>query len=364
MTVYEGSNGRGQRVLTGAFIATALAVYGAVTRRQQRGRLDKLAHDPARAPRDAHGRDAAEPSAIPARGWWDILKRVWQQMGEDNVSNLAAAVAFWGLLSLVPAMTALVSLYGLVSDPHAVQQQVAATAGVLPDQARTLMSAQLNALTQNPSKLGIGLVISVAFAIWTARSGTGMMMTALNTAYDEKEKRNFIWFNIHALALTAGMVVFGIAAIAFVAILPAVLQFLQLPTSWKIVLQVVRWIVLACLVVLAMAILYRYAPSREKPRWQWVSWGAAFAAVFWLLGSAAFSYYVANFGGYDKTYGSLAAVVIVLLWFYLTAYVILIGAEINAEMEHQTARDTTTRPERPLGARGARMADTVAQPTN
>jgi membrane protein len=363
VTAYDESNG-GQRVLTGAFIATALAVYGAVTRRQQRDRLETLAHDPSHAPRDARGRDAAEPSAIPARGWWDIAKRVWQQMGADNVSNLAAAVAFWGLLSLVPAMTALVSLFGLVADPHTVQQQLAATAGVLPEEATKMISDQLTALTQNPTKLGVGLVVSVGLALWTARSGTGMMMTALNVAYDEEEKRNFIWFNIHALALTAGMVLFGIAAIAFVAVLPAVLQFLQLPTSWKLVLQVIRWTVLACLVVLAVAILYRYGPSREKPRWQWVSWGAAFAAVFWLLGSAAFSYYVANFGGYDKTYGSLAAVVIVLLWFYLTGYVILVGAEINAEMEHQTARDTTTRPERPLGARGARMADTVAQPTS
>ena len=364
MALYEESGRGGQRVLTGAVIATALTLYGALTRRHERDRLHELAHGSAGQSRDAHGRDAAEPSAIPARGWWEIAKRVWQQMGEDNVSNLAAAVAFWALLSLVPALTALVSLYGLVFDPHAVQQQLAATSGVLPEEATKLISDQLNTLLRNPSKLSTGLVISVVFALWTARSGTGMMMTALNITYDEEEKRNIIWFNIHALALTAGLVVFGIAAIAFVAILPAVLQFLPLPPGLQIIVQAIRWTVLACLVVLALAILYRYAPSREKPRWQWVSWGAAFAAVVWLLGSAVFSYYVANFGGYDKTYGSLAAVVIALLWFYLTAYAILVGAEINAEMEHQTARDTTTRPERPLGARGARMADSVARRTS
>jgi membrane protein len=261
-------------------------------------------------------------------------------------------------------LSAIVSLFGLAADPHTVQQQLAHTAGILPQDATNLISEQLNTMAANPSKLGLGLVISVGIALWTARSGTGMIMTALNIAYDEKETRNFIWFNIHAFALTAGLVLFGIVSIAFVAVLPAVMSFLDLPASWSIVIQVVRWAALAVLVVLALAILYRFGPSRAKPRWQWVSWGALVAAVLWLAASAAFSYYVSNFGGYNKTYGSLAAVVIVLLWFYITAYVILIGAELNAEMEHQTARDTTTRPERPLGARGARMADTVAQPTS
>jgi membrane protein len=349
-------------MLTGALIATGLALYGAVTRRHERRRIEALAHDPTCVPRDHLGRDASRPSEIPARGWWEIAKRVWEQIGEDNISTLSAGVAFWGLLSLFPALSALVSLFGLVADPHTVQQQLAATAGVLPEQATKLISDELNTLAANPSKLGISLVISVGFALWTARSGTGMIMTALNVAYDEKETRNFIWFNVQAFALTAGMVLFGLVSIAFVAVLPAVLSFLDLPTGLSIVVQVIRWLALAALVVLALAILYRFGPSRAKPRWQWVSWGAALAAVLWLAASAAFSFYVANFGGYDKTYGSLAAVVIVLLWFYITAFVILTGAELNAEMEHQTARDTTTRPERPLGARGARMADTVAQP--
>jgi membrane protein len=364
VAVYDDSTRGGQRMLTGALIATGLALYGAVTRRQERRRLETLAHDPTRTPRDHLGRDAAVPSEIPARGWWEIMKRVWEQMGTDNISTLSAGVAFWGLLSLFPALSALVSLFGLVADPHTVQQQLAQTAGVLPQDATKLISEQLNTMAANPSKLGIGLVVSVGIALWTARSGTGMIMTALNVAYDEKETRNFIWFNIHAYALTAGLVLFGILAIAFVAVLPAVLSFLDLPTSWSIVIQVIRWLALAALVVLALAILYRFGPSRERPRWQWVSWGALVAAVLWLAASAAFSYYVGHFGGYDKTYGSLAAVVIVLLWFYITAYVVLIGAELNAEMEHQTARDTTTRPERPLGARGARMADTVARPTS
>ena len=342
---------RGNPVV-GAAIAGALAVWGVgIERRQQR-----LAREG-----DGRGRTADRPTEIPKRGWLDILKRTWEQMSSDNVSLLAAGCAFYALLSIFPALTATVALYGLVADPHQVQQQVEAMGTFMPPEATKILSDQLQSLVSQPrGGLSVGLAVSVALALWSARAGTGVLMTALNIVYDEKEKRNFIWFNVTAFALTAGLVLFGIRSIMVVAVVPAVLKLLPLPETWKAIIAYVRWPILAALVVLALSILYRFAPSREGARWEWVTPGSIVATLLWLLASAGFSLYVARFSDYNQTYGSLGAVVILLMWFYVTGYAILIGAEINAEMEHQTARDTTPGPEKPMGARGARMADEVA----
>jgi membrane protein len=270
-------------------------------------------------------------------------------------------MAFYALLSIFPALTAVVSLYGLVADRTAIEQQVTAMQGVLPPEAVKLVADWLHTLLQAPpQKFGVGLIISVLLALWTARSGTGMLMTAVNICYGETEKRNVLWFNVTAFALTAALVLFGILALALVAVLPAALNLLPLPETWKTALGLVRWPVLAGLVILFLAIIYRYAPDRAEPKWRWVTPGSIAATVLWVIASVGFSIYVSTFGNYDKTYGSLGAVVILMFWFWITAYVILAGAELNAEMERQTARDTTTRPERPMGQRHARMADQVA----
>ena len=349
-------------VWAGMAIAAALKTYGVLANRgASRGRSGQVAERSQRDSSAGAGEGATKPTEIPKRGWWAILKRTWAQMSEDNVSMLAGGVAFFAMLSIFPALTALVSLYGLVADPRTVEQQVAAMGTVLPPEALQIISEWLHNLVQQPTqKFGISLIVSVALALWSARAGTGMLMTALNICYGEKETRNFFWFNLQALALTLGLVLFGILALVFVAVVPAVLNLLPLPDSWKTGLALARWPILAILVTVVLAAIYRYAPDRADPKWRWVTTGSAVATVLWIAASVGFSIYVSKFGNYDETYGSLGAVIILLFWFYITSYVILAGGELNAEIERQTARDTTTEPERPMGSRGARMADTVA----
>ena len=340
----------------GAAIATGLALYKiAAEREEQRWRA--RIHDPL-------GRRATQPTEIPKRGWWETLKRVWNELGADNISHIAAGVGFYALLAIFPAFAALVALYGLVADPTTVAKNIEMLSMFLPADALKLLTDALHKLvTGDPQTLSIGLFVSVGLALWSARVGTGALMTSLNMAYGETEKRNFIWFNITAMALTLALVLFGIIAIVTVAVIPVVLKFLPLPETWIEIISAVRWPILGLMVMVMLSIVYRFAPSREKPRWQWVSPGAIAATILWVIGSALFSLYVGRFGSYNETYGSLGAVIVLLLWFWLSAYAILIGAELNAELEHQTARDTTTGPEKPLGQRGARMADSVAPAT-
>src|SRR5580693_1227450 len=276
--------------------------------------------------------------------WWAILAATRRRMSKDNISALAAGAAFQSLLSLFPTLTAVVSLYGLVADPNMVERQITAMQGMLPPEAVKLIATWLQPLVQGPTaKFGTGLIVSVLLAFWSMWSATGMLMTAVNICYGEEEKRGFVSFNLHALALGAGLAIFGIAALALVAVLPAALALLPVPDAWGDLLGLVRWPLLAGIVTLALAIVYRYAPNRAEPKWQWISWGSGAATALWILGSIAFTTYVSKVGSYDKTYGSLGAVIILLLWFYLTAYVILAGAELNAEIERQTARGAARR---------------------
>jgi len=270
---------------------------------------------------------------------WVILRATGQRIGRDNLTTLSAGAAFQAFLSIFPTLTAVVSVYGLVADPNMVERQIATIEGVLPPEAVRLIATWLQALVQGPTeKFGIGLIVSVLLALWSMWSATGMLMTAINICYGEEEGRGFISFNLIALALGAGLALFGVAALALVAVLPAALALLPVPDAWGSVLGLVRWPILAAIVLLALAIVYRYAPDRAEPKWQWISWGAAAATVLWIAGSIGFTVYVSKVGSYDKTYGSLGAIIILLLWFYLTAYVVLAGAELNAEIERQTGR--------------------------
>lgn len=272
------------------------------------------------------------------QAWWTILAGTWQRITTDNLSALAAGVAFYALLSLFPTLAAVVSVYGLIADPSMVERQVTTMQGLLPPEAVTLIANWLQAFVNGPpSRFGVGLVISVLLAFWSAWSATGMLMTAVNICYGERESRSFVSFNLHAVVLTAALALFGIAALALLAVLPAALSLLPLPGAWYEAIALVRWPILAGIVVVALAIVYHYAPDRAQPRWQWVSWGAVAATALWLLASALFTIYVREVGSYDKTYGSLGAVIILLLWFYLSAYVTMIGAELNAEIERQAA---------------------------
>ena len=308
------------RVL-GGLIAAGLAVYGA-TRRRTRARRQQ----PKRAAPRPHRR-------------WELLSHVWNELDRNHVSVLAAGVAFYALLAIFPGMSALISTYGLVADPIEVASELSALRGILPTEAMKLLSDQLNGLVHAPpAKLGIGLVVSLLLALWSATSGTSVLMQALTVAYDEHDGRSVGRFYLVACGLTIGLAMFALVSLFLVAGVPAVLDLLPLPDFWKETLSFIRWPILAGLVVIGLDILYRFAPDRTEARWQWVSWGAVTATLLWLVGSAGFSFYVARFGSYDKTYGSLGAVVILLMWFYVSAYIVLAGAELNAEIDKGARR--------------------------
>jgi membrane protein len=307
------------------------------------------------------GRDAGAPSSIPARGWKDILLRVYRGVSDDRVLANAAAVTFYALLAVSPGIAALVSIYTLFADPQSIAQHLDALSGVLPGGAIDVVRDQLDRLVAQPrGKLGLSLLIGLVASLWSANGGVKALFDALNVIYEEREERSFIRLNAVSLTFTAAMIAFLIAALACLVALPAALTVL--PGFVGVILSYARWPALLVLVTIALACIFRYGPDRTEPRWRWVSWGSGFGAVGWLVVSALFSWYAANFGNFNKTYGSLGAVIGFMMWIWLSVTVILIGAKINAETEHQTARDTTEGPEKPLGTREAKMADTVGPP--
>lgn len=309
---------------------------------------------------DSRGRQAAKPQQISKSGWRDIAWRVKDKMRKDKLSIVSAGVAFYALWALFPALFALVAIYGLVSDPQQVEQQVGAMAAILPPEAAEIVRNQLHSVVQaSGTALGFGAAFGLLFALWSASIGIRTLMEALNVCYEEEEKRGFVKFYGTALLLTLGAILGVVIAIGTVVALPAVLGFLGLGNVLENVIAYARWPLLAVLVMFGLAVLYRYGPSRDQPRWQWVTPGALFATVMWIIGSALFSLYVTNFGNYNQTYGAMGAVIIMLTWFLLSAYAVLIGAEVNAEAERQTKNDTTRgKPER-MGQRRAHAADTV-----
>lgn len=311
---------------------------------------------------DTKGRDAEAPTQIPPRGWEDVLKRTWAELTQDNMGLIAAGVAFYFLLALAPALAALVSIVGLVLDPADVQAQVEALSGVMPAAGREVVHDQLQRLVSQPAAaLGLSFAVAIGLALWSSTNATKALITALNIAYDEEERRGFLRLNVVALLLTLGALVFLSVSIGLIAVVPTVLDRVGLDRFGRVALDVLRWPALAALVLLGVAFVYRYAPARSNPKWRWVSPGSLVATGLWLAASGLFSLYVSKWGSYNETYGSLAAVVILMLWLYLTAYTVLIGAELNAELEHQTAKDSTTSPPRPMGQRDADVADTVAR---
>lgn len=309
---------------------------------------------------EARGRSADRPRDIPKAGWFDIVRRMWAGLSRYEVSVISAGIAFNEFFALFPALAAAISLYGLIADPVQVERQLSVLSGFLPADVTSLVSEQLHGLARaSEGTLGVSLLVSVAIALWGATRGVKGLMSGLNIVYAEDEKRGFVAYNVTALALTLGAIVFGLVALALVAALPPLLQVLPIEDWMRSLLSALRWPLLAGFVLVGLAIIYRVAPSRDAPRWRWVSWGAVAATVLWLAGSGLFSLYAARFGDFNKTYGSMAAVAVTLLWFQLTSFVVLLGGLLDAEMEHQTKSDTTAGPERPMGERGARMADTV-----
>ena len=308
------------------------------------------------------GRSAATPSDIPAKGWKDILWRVYGNLSEHRVVSIAAGVTFFVLLAIFPGIAALVAIYGLITDPLTINQHLNDLSTVMPNGATDIIGDQLQRLTSQPSsKLGFALFFGVAVSLWSANAGMKALFDALNVVYAEKEKRSFIKLNLLSLAFTVGAILVLMLALGAIAVLPAVLGYLGLPTAVEWLIGFGKWPVLLLVVAAAISLVYREGPSREKPKWRWVTWGSAFAGIAWLIMSILFSWYASHFGSYNRTYGSLGAAIGFMTWMWLSFVVILLGAELDAEMEHQTARDTTTGPSQPLGRRGAQVADSVGR---
>ncbi|MEX0618862.1 MAG: YihY/virulence factor BrkB family protein [Pseudohongiellaceae bacterium] len=307
------------------------------------------------------GQKANAPGEIPARGWKEILWRVKSEYGKDHIQIVSAGIAFYFFLALFPAIAALVSIYGLIVDPAQVEQQMNQLTAILPQQAHQLISDILQDISSKTGQtLGWSLIIGVALSIWSAKKGVNAVFEGVNIAYNEQDRRNFFKKNGLALLLAFYGIIIAIISMALIVGVSALSGRLGLPSLLTTLVEWLRWPVLAAIVVFSLGLIYRVAPHRNAPKCRWVSWGAIAATALWLAGSALFSFFVNNFGNYDATYGSFAAVIVLMLWFFLTAFTILLGAEINSEMEHQTARDSTVGKEKPIGQRDAYYADHVA----
>lgn len=306
------------------------------------------------------GRQATEPSEIPAPGWRDIFTRVKSEIGSDHVTLVAAGLAMCAVLAVFPGLAAVIAIYGLFSSPAQVVEHMQLFSGLLPPGTWDLFKTQLQAVAgQAQGSLTFAALGGLLVALWSARAGMSALMTATNIAYAEAEKRGFIRQIVVSLAFTVGAIVGFLFVLTLGVVLPVVLKVLGTSTWVQMLTGALRWIVLWVVAVLGLALLYRYAPSREPARWKWVTWGSAIAATLWIVVSVLFAWYVARFASYGKTYGALGGIIALLMWFYLTSLTVVIGAEINSEMERQTVRDTTEGPEVPMGQRGAHAADTV-----
>jgi membrane protein len=304
------------------------------------------------------GRDAKRPSEYRKRDWKAVLLRVYDNITRHNLFLIAAGVAFYANLALFPAIAALVAFYGFVADAADIAQQLQTARRFLPADAYSLIETQVIELTSaGEQKLGLASILATLFALWSARAGVYGMVTGLNVAYSEHDERSILRSILLSLALTAVLLVVVIIAILAIVVAPAVLQLVELDAQAAWIAAMIRWPIVLAAVAFGIGLLYRYGPDRKEARVQWISWGSVVATAVWLLGSVLFSYYVSNFANYNATYGSLGAIAGLLMWFFVGAFIVLLGAELNAELEHQTRRDTTVGRDKPKGQRGAYVAD-------
>jgi len=310
---------------------------------------------------DERGRRAGTPSAIPAAGWWDIARRVFAQIVEQNVVILAAGIAFFAMLALFPALGAIVTVYALIADPADVAEHFATLATVLPADVASIIGRQLQTLTEQRQGLGLRLVLGLLFAIWSARRSVDALVRAITVAYDEPETRGLVRLVAVTYLLTLGAVLLLVSTIALLVALPLVIGWLPHAGAFGFAARAGGWLLFFGVVMFALGVLYRHGPPRRSARVRWLSPGAIVATLLGLAGSAGFSFYVHNFGNFNETYGTLGAIIVLLLWCFLSAFSVLLGALLNAEMEHQTARDTTVGESRPMGERGAHVADTIGE---
>jgi membrane protein len=311
---------------------------------------------------DSRGRDAAKPAEIPLKGWKDIFWRLYEEVDQDRILAVAAGVTFFGLLALFPAVASLVALYGLFADFSTINDHLNTLSFFLPGGALDVIGDQVKRITaKGPTTLGFAFFSGLAVSLWSANAGMKAIFDALNVAYEETEKRSFIMLNLQSLFFTLSAIVFLLAAMMGVVVTPVVLKYVWFGAVLEQFISLARWPLLFAATLFGLAVLYRYGPSRRKAKWRWITPGSLLATVGWLATSMLFSWYVANFGNYNETYGSLGAVIGFMTWLWLSTTIILVGAELNAEIEHQTALDSTVGPAKPLGRRGATMADTIGE---
>ena len=315
-----------------------------------------------RAREPGRGREADTPIAIPPRGWRDILIRVFWAISANRVLSTAGSVAFFTLLAAFPGIAAIVSLYGLFADATTITNHLTLLSGLLPADVIALVGEQVKLVAQKSNNtLSGAFLVSLGLALYSANSGIVALFDALNVVYDEKERRSPIRLYSTTFVFTLAGIVFTVFSLTGVVALPLILRFVGLPTVTEDLLSIARWPVMLVTITLSLAVVYRYGPCRNDARWRWVTWGSAFAALLWIAASMLFSWYVATFDSYNRVYGSLGAVVGFMMWLWISATIVLVGGELNAEMEHQTARDTTEGGIKPLGARGAMKADHVGK---
>ncbi|MEZ5789049.1 MAG: YihY/virulence factor BrkB family protein [Xanthobacteraceae bacterium] len=323
-------------------------------------RSEPLTHHVKRAAEHGRGREAIKPWQIPWRGWKDILWRTFEEVQNDRLLAIAAGVVFYALLAIFPAITALVSMYGLFTPPATINQHLVFLSDVMPEGGVSIVSEQIDRVAaKGDVKLGFGFIFGLAIAIWSANAGIKAVIDALNVVYEEDEKRGFFKLNLISLGFTVAALVAILIGIAMIVVVPLLLDRVGLGTVATIALEYGRWPGLVLALIASLAVLYRFGPSRAQPRWQWLSVGSILATILWIAGSALLSHYLRKYANYDATYGSLGAAIGMMMWMWMSAIVVLLGAEINAEVEHQTAADTTVGAPRPMGTREAAMADTI-----
>ncbi|MEX2454016.1 MAG: YihY/virulence factor BrkB family protein [Rhodospirillaceae bacterium] len=308
------------------------------------------------------GRHARSPLEVGWKGWLQVAVRIWKSVGRDNLSVNAGGVAFYSMLAIFPAFTAFVLLYGLIADPADVQRQFISLQSLIPNDAWRLLNEQLSLLTARASsELGWGILLSTSLAIWSSGSGIRALMSALNVVYGEYEERNLLEFFGTAVLLTIGGIFSAMISLLFIVGTPLILRIFLLEESVEIVLDIAVWFVLAGMMIFGLGILFRFGPCRRSARSRWITLGSVTATVIWVAASAGFSFFVRSFGNYQEMYGAVGAMIVLQMWFWVTAFVVLLGAELNAQLELQTMEDTTVGPDRPMGQRGAYVADHIAE---
>jgi membrane protein len=318
----------------------------------------------AEAQRDAAlGRRATQPSDIPWRGWRQVIRRTYLEIISDRISLVAAGCAFYATLALFPAITMLIAIYGLMFDPTTVEPQLQVVRELLPPAAFSLIADRVHTLvSQEKATLGVSLLISTVIALWSSATGTKAMLSALNMAYEEQERRSFLRFQATGLVMTLCSILGAVLALAILVFLPVAIEFVGLDAYAKALLRIASFSILIIFVSTSLALLYHFGPSRQSAKWHWITPGSSIATLLWLVASILFSLYVGQVASYDTSYGPLGAIAGVMMWFWVSAYAVLLGAELNAELELQTFEDTTTGPAKPPGQRGAFVADHVADP--